>query len=301
MTVTALPPAAVSFSALGTTAVLRLTDPAGLEAARRVLEEELAAIDAVCSRIRPDSELSRANAAAASARAAVHVSPLLAEVLDVAQRAAEATGGAADPTVPAASTPSGSSPGSAYGRPVWPMRPARPATGWRSVRWHRAARWLCLPAGVSLDLDSTARALAADRTAHRAAAAAGCGVLVTVGGHHRAAGEAPPGGWRIAVAGDPQVRIAAGALVTQATAVPLQRGERRTRGHGDAGPAVWRTVSVCAMDCVDADTAATAAARLGERAAGWLRRVGLPARLTRIDGTVVRVCGWPEEATGGLR
>jgi thiamine biosynthesis lipoprotein len=45
---------------------------------------------------------------------------------------------------------------------------------------------------------------------------------------------------------------------------------------------------------VDANTASTAAIVLGEDAPDWLRRHGLPARLVRTDGTVVRVVGWPE-------
>ena len=43
-----------------------------------------------------------------------------------------------------------------------------------------------------------------------------------------------------------------------------------------------------------------AAVVLGERASGRLRRAGLPARLVRVDGTVERVCGWPEDL-GGAR
>jgi FAD:protein FMN transferase len=57
---------------------------------------------------------------------------------------------------------------------------------------------------------------------------------------------------------------------------------------------VWRTVSVMAARCVDANTATTAAIVLGERAVGWIRALGLPARLVRTDGRIVRLCGWPE-------
>jgi thiamine biosynthesis lipoprotein len=50
---------------------------------------------------------------------------------------------------------------------------------------------------------------------------------------------------------------------------------------------------------VDANTASTAAIVRGERAADWLARLGLPARLVGPDGAVVTVAGWPAaEETG---
>jgi thiamine biosynthesis lipoprotein len=55
-------------------------------------------------------------------------------------------------------------------------------------------------------------------------------------------------------------------------------------------------VSVAAATCVDANVAATAAIVRGEPAALWLQRMGLPARLVRTDGTIVRTGGWPLEA-----
>ena len=60
-------------------------------------------------------------------------------------------------------------------------------------------------------------------------------------------------------------------------------------------PAVspWRTVSVAAADCVDANTAATAAILRGERAPRWLEELALPARLVDGAGRVTAVAGWP--------
>ena len=55
----------------------------------------------------------------------------------------------------------------------------------------------------------------------------------------------------------------------------------------------WRTVSVAAATCVQANAASTAAIVLGERAVDWLEDHGLPARLVRLDGTVVYTEGWP--------
>ena len=69
----------------------------------------------------------------------------------------------------------------------------------------------------------------------------------------------------------------------------------------------WRTVSTTAATCVQANAASTAAIVLGERAVDWLEGHRLPARLVRLDGTVVyttgladprsSACPWPELST----
>jgi thiamine biosynthesis lipoprotein len=308
-------PASVSFPALGTTAALLVTDPGALDEARRVLDAELAAIDAACSRFRPDSELSRANAAAGAVR---QVGALFAEALDVALQAAETTEGVVDPTVGSAVSALGYDVTFAALRPedVSPVRVAGPSAGWRAVEWDRAARRLRLPTGIALDFGATAKALAADRASRRAAAATGCGVLVNLGGDLSVAGQAPPGGWRIALADDhaapdttgrPTVSVTGGGLATSGTAVRTWRRGGRQLHHivdpatGDIPAPVWRTVSVAAGSCVAANTASTEAVVLGERALARLRGAGLPARLVRVDGSVERVCGWPEDAVGGTR
>jgi thiamine biosynthesis lipoprotein len=58
---------------------------------------------------------------------------------------------------------------------------------------------------------------------------------------------------------------------------------------------VWRTVSVAAASCADANTAATAAVIRGRQAPAWLASLGLPARLVEPDGTVLTVAGWPAD------
>ncbi|MGY5014390.1 FAD:protein FMN transferase [Streptomyces sp. 900105755] len=308
-------PASVSFPALGTTASLLVADPDGMDAARQVLEAELSAVDAACSRFRRDSELSRANAAAGAPR---HVSALFAEALDVALLAAEVTDGVVDPTVGTAVSALGYDVTFAALRPqdVGPVRLAGATPGWRAVEWDSAARRLRMPPGIALDLGATAKALAADRAAHRATEVAGCGVLVNLGGDLSVAGQAPPGGWRVALADDhaapgtggrPTVSVTGGGLATSGTTVRTwRRGGRRLHhivdpATGDVPAPVWRTVSVAAVSCVAANIASTEAVVLGERALGRLRRVGLPARLVRVDGTVERVCGWPEDTAGGAR
>ena len=84
-----------SWAALGTTCTVLVTDRAALEPACTAVMAVLELADATYSRFRADSELSRLNEAG---RPTV-VSPLLAEALEAALRAARLTDGAVDPTV----------------------------------------------------------------------------------------------------------------------------------------------------------------------------------------------------------
>ncbi|MCI3278164.1 FAD:protein FMN transferase [Streptomyces cylindrosporus] len=314
---TATPPAEVRFPALGTTAVLLVTEPAALPAAETVLRAELAAVDAACSRFRPDSELTRVNL---SAGTPVMVGMRFAEALQAALRAAELTDGAVDPTVGRAVIALGYDRTFACVRPedARPLPVFRPAPGWQRIDWDPRTATLCLPPDTSLDLGATAKALAADRAARRAAAMAGCGVLVGLGGDLAVAGPAPDGGWRIALADDharpaphggPAVTVTSGALATSGIRVRTWRRAGRTVHHivdpatGEPAAPVWRTVTVAAGTCVDANTASTAAVVRGHAAVDWLRGTGLPARMVALDGRVVRLGGWPSEATpaGGPR
>ena len=63
----------------------------------------------------------------------------------------------------------------------------------------------------------------------------------------------------------------------------------------------WATATVAAASCLDANAASTAAIVLGEQAPGWLAARGLPARLARLDGSVVRVARLARRrASGGV-
>jgi len=90
--------ASASWRALGTGVQLVVTDDSKLADARGMLTDDLAAVDLACSRFRPDSELIALDRASGP----VTVSPLLAEAIGVALRAAELTDGDVDPTVGAA-------------------------------------------------------------------------------------------------------------------------------------------------------------------------------------------------------
>lgn len=124
----------------------------------------------------------------------------------------------------------------------------------------------------------------------------------------RLAGAPEEGGGRQAGAAEPPgqlVRLASGALATSSVRCRQWRRGGRTLHHivdprtglPAAGP--WRTASVAAATCAEANAAATAAIIAGEQAAPWLAAQGLPARLVAHDGAVRLIGGWPSLA-GGL-
>jgi thiamine biosynthesis lipoprotein len=187
------PTAAADWRALGTSVRLVTTDPALLDSCNLLLARRLAEVDATCSRFRPDSELSALDATHGRP---TRVSPMLAEALAVALRAAAATDGAVDPTVGSALDALG------YDRDFalvqeddHPIRlTVRRVPGWRRIHLDRATGTVTVPSGIRLDLGATAKAWAADRAARTLARAAGCGVLVSLGGDTAVAGKPPAGG-----------------------------------------------------------------------------------------------------------
>jgi thiamine biosynthesis lipoprotein ApbE len=294
---------------------LVVTDQGKLDDARQLLSRDLTDLDLACSRFRPDSEVVAIGRAAADAEGqhSTTVSPLLAEAIAVSLRAASLTDGDVDPTVGAAISALGYDRDFVRVPPTGPALPVRVRTipGWRSVTLNPVSRQLTVPAGIQLDLGATVKGWAADRCAARIAGKLDCGTLVSLGGDTAVAGEPPVGGWRIRVqdvTGMPDqpaegphavVAIREGGLATSSTtARRWQRGgdilhhilDPRT---GLPAAPVWRTVSVAAASCADANTAATAAIIRGRQALPWLTGLKLPARLVETDGSVLTVAGWP--------
>ncbi len=320
--------AAADFPALGTTAVLVVTDSARLDEGRAELERVLAHVDRTCSRFRDDSDLMRANAGAGHP---VRVDALLLDAVDVALRAARLTDGDVDPTLGrvlrvlgydrdfaalrGAGDPVAAAPDASVAPDASNARTIARVPGWRAVTVDRAAGTVCVPAGLELDLGATAKALAADLAATAVQAAIGGGVLVGLGGDIAVAGPAPSGGWAIRVTDDhaagpdvpgETVAIETGGLATSSTTVRRWRRDGADRHHvvdpatGAPATGCWRTVSVAAATCVDANIATTTSIVRGERAPDWLAARRLPARLVRHDGSVVRVCGWPDDETAAV-
>jgi thiamine biosynthesis lipoprotein len=303
--------AAVDGRAIGTSVRVVVTRAGRLGDAKAAVDRVIQEVDEACSRFREDSELSRIQALRG---AEARVSPLLATLLVAALRGAELSDGAVDPTVGTAVRAAGYEGDfasvAAEGGPISLV--VRPVPGWRRIRLDASRRTVVIPPGVEVDLGSTAKALAADMAATAALEAMGeGGVLVSLGGDIAVAGEAPEDGWRIQVADDSDapitpdgetVTVTAGGVATSSTAV-----RRWTRGgvalHHIIDPATglpaagpWRTVTVVAASCLDANIAATAAVVRGESAVAWLESLRLPSRLVAHDGAVIRTAGWPEPA-----
>lgn len=292
-----------SFDAIGVRNTVAVDQEDELETALRISRDEVDALDRACSRFRDDSELAAVNRAAG---ADVPVGALLLEVVEAALRVAAATRGLVDPTVGSALRALG------YDRdfrllPGSHPRAVRlvPAAGWRRVRVDRRRFTICVPPGSRLDLGAVAKAFSADRIGRLVRATTGANVLVGLGGDVAVAG-APDGGWPVGIADDhrgpatgPTVAIADGGLATSSTTVRRWLAGRRARHHivdpatGSSAEEHWRTVTVAAATCVDANAAATAAIVIGAPAVDWLESLGLAARLVRTDGSVTATSRWP--------
>jgi len=290
---------------------LVVTDPGVVVEAGRLLHAILDRVDAVASRFRPDSEV-RLLQRSADGRTPAPISADLCEAMGVALRAARLTGGLVDPTVGAAMCRIG------YDRDFSQMETdvtsgsGHPGLvpGWRSLVLDEVGSTLVMAPGTLLDLGATAKAWAADRAAGEVEARLGCGVQVSLGGDIAVAGHAPSGGFRVGIAdvcGDSHpettVAISSGGVATSGIGRRHWTLDGRPAHHlvdptsGLSVDSPWRTVSVAAGSCVDANTASTGAMLMGADAVEWLGGAGLPARLVGIDDVVLTVAGWPADGT----
>jgi thiamine biosynthesis lipoprotein len=303
--------------AIGTTACVVVTEPSLLDAARRIVVDEVAKLDLACSRFRSDSEIARV---AARGNAWTDVSEELAEVLACALEVARTTDGDVDPTMGTDLSLLGydrdfselkhlTTPRS--GDAVMPLTyRLRYRTTWRDVELDRTSLRVRVPAGLVLDLGAIAKAWCADRCARRITTELGVGVLVSLGGDIATAGKGPDGGWLVHVQDQPEVTTGPSctivlhdgyAIATSSTITRTwQRGASRLHHILDpatrrpAGP-VWRTVTAVASSCVDANAATTASIVRGRAAQPWLASRGVAARLVDVQGRVHTLGGWPAE------
>jgi thiamine biosynthesis lipoprotein len=295
-----------TWRALGTTVVVAVSEPEELDRACDTVRGVLCEIDRACSRFREDSEISRLNAAGGRP---VRVSRLFLRATRCALRSAQLTGGDLDPTIGSSIRVAGYDRDFAAIRAGAPVR-FRRAAGWRCVQLDEANAVVRVPAGVELDFGATAKALAADIAAHGVGEQIDGGVLVSIGGDLATAGTAPTGGWSVRVTDDhagaadapgQTIALRSGGLATSSTTVRRwKRGSSEL--HHILDPATgapvseyWRTVSVAAACCVDANIASTTAIIRGASALDWLADAGLPARLVGVDGAVTVLAGWPQE------
>jgi thiamine biosynthesis lipoprotein len=286
-----------------TTLHLVVTSPDRLVDARRLVIDQVAAIDDACNPFRSDSEVRALQQAHGQP---VRVSALLAELVAVSLRAAQLTDGDVDPiagvVMRGRDRALSRTPSYVGGTDV--RTPSAP--DWRSIR--RDGREITVPAGALLDLSAMAQARAVDSCAWLIYKRFKVGVLVGIGGDIATAGQPPAGGWGSLIRANPggpgvPVHLPSTALATSKTV------SRRWRGGGQpltytlcpgtsrsAAP-VWRSVSVAAFRCTHAKTLSMAALVRGHAAPDWLRDLGVSARLVAADGEVVTVGRWPADET----
>ena len=297
-----------------TTVELMVTDPRAVARATVILQRQLDRVEQVASRFRPDSEIARLHHAVAESPSWAHpVSDDLYEAVAIAVRAAALSDGAVDPTVGSALGALG------YDRDFssvadgvdGPLPLAEPVPGWQTITVDPDRRAIGLLPGTVLDLGATAKAWAADRACAAIADELACGTLVSLGGD-LAVRNAPDQGFTVGIAdvcGDRtttvQVSVASGGLATSGIGRRHWRLGRHPVHHlinpetGLPVDAYWRTVSVAAGSCVDANTASTAVMVKGVGAVTWLEDRALPSRLVRTDGLCTTTAGWPADHGGG--
>ena len=252
-------------------------------------------IEAELSRFRPDSGLSRLNAAAGDGPQAV--SGTLAAVLGLALAAARDSGGIFDPTVLNPLRSAG------YDRSFETLAAGGStgmntvaAFGWRQVELDTAHSTVELPAGVGIDLGGIAKGWTVDRAAEMLGAWSAA--LVDAGGDIRAS--AAPGGepWPIAIE-DPfdntrdlgVIRLAEGAVATSSVGRRRWQRNGQMMHHlidprtGEPSRSDLHTVTAVAPTTVEAELAAKIALILGSHEGqAYLESRGLSGLLVGHDG-----------------
>ena len=272
-----------AFAAMGTEVELLLDadDPAGLAEAER----EFRRLEALLSRFRPDSELSRLNAAGE-----LVVGPELLELAERAVEARERTGGRFDPTVHDALVAAGYDRSFELVAPEAPVAaPGTARTGGR-VEIDSARGRVALEPGFRLDLGGIAKGWAADRVAGRLGAAGPA--LVNAGGDIATAGRRE---WPVAVeaAGGPvTLGLAEGGLATTGRDRRRWTRDGRPQHHivdpatGSPAATDLLAVTVAAANAADAEVLATSLFLAGgcERALDEADAADIPALLMTCDG-----------------
>ena len=276
----------LAFPAMGTRVEVLLVAPP-TRAARAALahvREEFERLEAIFSRFRPDSELSRLNEAGS-----IEAGPDLLAVVELSIAARERSAGRFDPTLHDALVAAG------YDRTFDELdeyAPAGPAPDPDTTRDVTVrGRRIELGPGVRLDLGGIVKGYAADRCASRLAPLGPC--LVNAGGDLAVAGPRSAGPWPVAVdlpQGRLTLAIAEGGLATSGRDRRRwrQRGEER---HHLIDPATCRpaeggplTVTVAAPSATEAEVAAKSIFLAGERAEREAELLGTPAVIVRADG-----------------
>jgi thiamine biosynthesis lipoprotein len=282
-----------AFRAMGTEIELLVeADEAGRALA--AAEREFHRLEALLSRFREDSELSRLNAAGA-----LDAGPDLVRVVELALAARERTDGRFDPTVHDALVAAGydrsfelveADADGANGRTGAEAAPSRP-TGVR-VSGHRIE----LEAGTRIDLGGIGKGYASERAAEILATAGPC--LVNAGGDIATRDGAWPVG--IETAGEPLTLQLSGSSALATSGRDRRRWRRDGRElHHLIDPATGRPsetdlvrITVVATDAIEAEVTAKALFLVGsERAGAEAEQAGIPAVLVTGDGRTLLAGG----------
>lgn len=274
--------------------------------ARAIVRSLMGQVDRAVSRFRDDSDLSRVNAAAGQY---TFVSPLTLRLVDVALRTAADTAGAVDPSLGADLAALG------YDNDIDVVRarrngsaptPRRRPWSWRDIKIDHKLRRVGVPEGMRLDLGATAKAWTVDEAAQRFRSYGVRSALVSIGGDLAVAGVPPrDGAWQIDVAefeGAAGVRVgmSGGAVATSST-----MGRRWHRADGVAvhhlvdprtglsARGRWRTASVWAPTCLEANVASTWLLVDPDAASAHVAAKAHAARLVAHDGSIEIIGCWP--------
>ena len=248
----------------------------GTSREHRAIERLFSERELIFSRFIPESQLNRVNASAGRLQT---VSPLFAETLRIALRAADETEGLVHPTLGAALEAAGYTCDSASlaSDPAPPARP-RPSSPVFAL-----GRVVGLAPGVRLDLNGVVKSLATDDAL----------ALLPGEGYVAAGGDvAARGKLTVALPGEGSVELRRGALATSGSVKRRWLRGGRVQHHlidprtGAPSESPWSQVTACGATCLAADVAAKAGFLLGDRGPLWLDRRAIPARFLTRNGDI---------------
>lgn len=270
------------------------------------VERLFAGWDATLSRFRPESELSRLNAADGEE---TPVGPVLLAATEAALAAARATDGLFDPTLERNMVALG------YDRShgLIPLdaaastAPPPPGGGWRAVEIDHRRGTVRLPRGAGLDLGGIAKGMAVDAAMLVLESAGVAAAAISAGGDLAVRGRPAHGVkwpiWLELPAGGQVVTLARGAMATSGISRRnwTQGGVARhhlidPRIGLPAESGTW-SASVVAGTCTQAEVASTVAFVRGlTDGAAFLEGLGLPGLFVTPSGERYPVAGWGADA-----